>query len=78
MLAEVALGRACCARSNMTREMRHWLPPDDAAAYEGHRYRTCAIVGNSGVARLTAYGADIDAHEAVFRMNQARPPRRQR
>eukprot|EP00873_Tetraselmis_striata_P044932 jgi/Tetstr1/465196/TSEL_009903.t1 len=56
---------------NATKEMRHWLPADDASAYEGHRYRTCAIVGNSGVARLTAYGADIDAHDAVFRMNQA-------
>lgn len=30
-------------------------------------------MGNSGVARLTAYGADIDAHDAVFRMNQVSP-----
>lgn len=57
--------------ANMTNEMQKWLPTDDSAAYESYKYRTCAIVGNSGVARLTAYGADIDAHDAVFRMNQA-------
>jgi hypothetical protein len=33
------------------------------------RHRTCAVVGASGLLRLQEYGAEIDAHEAVFRIN---------
>ena len=29
------------------------------------RYRTCAVVGSSGSLRGGAYGAAIDAHDAV-------------
>ena len=35
------------------------------------RYRTCAVVGSSGNLRGTAYGAAIDAHDAVIRVNAA-------
>uniref|UniRef100_A0A061RC82 Cmp-n-acetylneuraminate-beta-galactosamide-alpha--sialyltransferase 1 n=1 Tax=Tetraselmis sp. GSL018 TaxID=582737 RepID=A0A061RC82_9CHLO len=56
---------------NATEALRPMLPVDENKAHEGHRFRTCAVVGNSGIARLTAFGSDIDAHEAVFRMNQA-------
>jgi len=38
---------------------------------EAKRHRSCAIVGNSGVLRGAGWGAHIDAHEAVFRMNYA-------
>ena len=51
----------------MLPEILEILPKDDAEAYEGHTFRSCAVVGNSGVARMTAYGADIDGHDAVFR-----------
>jgi hypothetical protein len=47
------------------------IPPDEAAAMQGHQYRTCAVVGSSGILRKTAYGAMIDAADAVFRVNQA-------
>eukprot|EP00899_Mesostigma_viride_P008182 jgi/Mesvir1/17365/Mv08675-RA.1 len=33
------------------------------------RFRTCAVVGNSGVLTLTRYGAAIERHDAVFRFN---------
>ncbi|KAK3278783.1 hypothetical protein CYMTET_13300 [Cymbomonas tetramitiformis] len=46
------------------------LPSDALEASEGLKYTTCAVVGNSGILRKTAYGADIDAHDAVIRLNQ--------
>lgn len=35
------------------------------------RWRRCAVVGNSGHLLGTAYGAEIDAHDVVMRINQA-------
>lgn len=35
------------------------------------RFKTCAVVGNSGVVLLRENGAEIDAHDAVFRINMA-------
>ena len=34
-------------------------------------YKTCAVVGNSGIVLLKEKGEEIDAHEAVFRLNLA-------
>ena len=39
------------------------------------RYKTCALVGNSGTNIGTGHGADIDRHDAVIRINYA-PTRR--
>jgi hypothetical protein len=33
--------------------------------------RSCAIVGNSGMLRLTEFGRSIDSHDTVVRVNQA-------
>lgn len=35
---------------------------------------SCAVVGNSGTLKLDDLGAEIDAHDAVFRVNHAPPP----
>ena len=35
------------------------------------RHDTCAVVGNSGVLLSSERGAEIDAHEAVLRINYA-------
>ena len=38
------------------------------------RFTTCAVVGNSGTLKLASLGAEIDGHDAVFRVNHAPPP----
>ena len=38
------------------------------------RFRSCAVVGNSGTLRLRKLGHEIDQHDAVFRVNHAPPP----
>ena len=35
------------------------------------RYSSCAVVGNSGSLLRHRHGADIDAHDAQLRLNQA-------
>ncbi|QDZ24308.1 sialyltransferase [Chloropicon primus] len=34
------------------------------------RYKSCALVGNAGIARAANFGETIDKHEAVLRINQ--------
>ncbi|XP_060173657.1 beta-1,6-galactosyltransferase GALT29A isoform X1 [Lycium barbarum] len=36
------------------------------------RYKSCAVVGNSGILLKSVYGELIDTHEAVIRLNNAR------
>nr|XP_009770827.1 PREDICTED: CMP-N-acetylneuraminate-beta-galactosamide-alpha-2,3-sialyltransferase 1 isoform X5 [Nicotiana sylvestris] len=36
------------------------------------RYKSCAVVGNSGILLKSQYGELIDSHEAVIRLNNAR------
>jgi hypothetical protein len=51
------------------------LPRSSAAILRGtsafKRWGRCAVVGNSGHLLRTAYGAEIDAHDVVMRINQA-------
>eukprot|EP00976_Prorocentrum_cordatum_P086804 1186642-Prorocentrum_minimum.AAC.1 len=56
------------------------LPEDDDAFLARRRRKgqsvkaamgTCAIVGNSGALLYRQYGVDIDAHDVVYRFNQA-------
>ena len=61
-------GRGLAAEADANPDL---LPPDEAAAISGHMYRTCSVVGSSGILRKTAYGAMIDSADAVFRINQA-------
>lgn len=43
----------------------------DAAANQQRLWRSCAVVGSSGLLALRPQGARIDRHDAVFRMNGA-------
>uniref|UniRef100_A0A061S3I5 Alpha-N-acetyl-neuraminate alpha-2,8-sialyltransferase (Sialyltransferase 8E) n=1 Tax=Tetraselmis sp. GSL018 TaxID=582737 RepID=A0A061S3I5_9CHLO len=52
---------------HVTHEMRALLP-DSCPSF---RWRSCAIVGNSGTLRFGSFGADIDGHDMVYRFNQA-------
>lgn len=52
---------------NVDRMLYHVIPEEDTK----QRYATCAIVGNSGSMLNHEYGHDIDAHEMVYRFNQA-------
>lgn len=51
----------------ITKQLYDNLPPSDPK----WGYKTCAIVGNSGSLLLGSHGEEIDAHEAVLRMNNA-------
>ena len=52
---------------NVDRMLYHVIPEEDVKV----RYSSCAIVGNSGSMLNRDYGHDIDAHEVVYRFNQA-------
>jgi len=56
-------------RPVITRGQLDLLPPEDIMADK--IYNTCAIVGNSGLNLVHKDGAEIDAHDAVFRFNSA-------
>lgn len=47
------------------------LPPDGNRFWRHLKWRTCAVVGNAGHLKLARYGSAIDAHDVVFRINQA-------
>lgn len=53
----------------VTAELRHLLPEQDPFAPIAHK--TCAVVGSGGILLNEPFGAEIDAHDAVFRFNVA-------
>ena len=46
----------------------------NATVPQQQRFGTCAVVGNSGTLLLRELGDEIDAHDAVFRVNHAPVP----
>ena len=54
----------------MTKELRQVLPKQDPFLHPKKvMYGTCAVVGNSGTLLFHPFGPDIDAHDAVLRLN---------
>eukprot|EP00976_Prorocentrum_cordatum_P004603 90481-Prorocentrum_minimum.AAC.1 len=41
------------------------------APVAARKWGTCALVGNSGMLRMAEFGASIDSHDTVLRVNQA-------
>ncbi|ESW04412.1 hypothetical protein PHAVU_011G093000 [Phaseolus vulgaris] len=59
--------------SELTRSIK--LPIDSlnkVVTNDKRKYSSCAVVGNSGILLNRDYGSEIDAHEAVIRLNNAR------
>lgn len=54
----------------MTRDVYKHLPKSSPVP-QGTRYRSCAVVGNSGIMLNSSCGKDIDKHDYVFRCNLA-------
>jgi len=51
------------------------LPPEPTAVLGQYDWGSCAVVGNSGGLTVgAAYGAAIDSHATVLRLNQVRSP----
>eukprot|EP00873_Tetraselmis_striata_P039599 jgi/Tetstr1/459863/TSEL_000448.t1 len=52
---------------HVNQEMRDLLPEE----CPDQRWRTCAMVGNSGTLMFGRFGAEIDKHDMIYRFNQA-------
>ena len=62
--------------SEATAQMESYEIPEEMAevlpdACPSRRFTTCAVVGNSGTALFEQLGREIDAHQMVYRFNQA-------
>ncbi|XRA99842.1 sialyltransferase [Pycnococcus provasolii] len=50
--------------------VRASLPSSMSAITSAFAFKTCAVVGNGGALLYTRYGAAIDAHDTIWRVNQ--------
>ncbi|WVZ02429.1 hypothetical protein V8G54_023235 [Vigna mungo] len=59
--------------SELTRSVKLPIDSHNKVVTDGkNRYSSCAVVGNSGILLNRDYGSEIDAHEFVIRLNNAR------
>lgn len=61
--------------SNLANEVKVSIDEYNGKKGSTTRYKTCAVVGNSGILLKTIHGQLIDSHEAVIRLNNARTKR---
>ncbi|KAJ3675621.1 hypothetical protein LUZ60_004663 [Juncus effusus] len=64
------LGADKCYNKSLCEEILHPILPAKAP-FHPRQFKTCAVVGNSGDLLKTEFGEEIDAHDAVFRDNEA-------
>ncbi|KAL7115992.1 hypothetical protein ACP275_04G215600 [Erythranthe tilingii] len=60
------------AMSDLVNEIRVPIDEFNGEKSSKGRYKSCAVVGNSGILMKSEYGKLIDSHEAVIRLNNAR------
>lgn len=58
--------------SEMVNQVKGSIDRYNGAMNSKRKYRTCAVVGNSGILLNSENGKLIDSHEAVIRLNNAR------
>ncbi|KAI3461300.1 hypothetical protein Pfo_017963 [Paulownia fortunei] len=58
--------------SDMVTEIKVLIDEYNGDKGSRRKYKTCAVVGNSGILLKSGYGKLIDSHEAVIRLNNAR------
>lgn len=58
--------------SELVKEIKFSIDEFNGGKGSGERYRSCAVVGNSGILLKGDFGKAIDSHEAVIRLNNAR------
>ena len=68
--------RVLCTPFPCTLQLKYpHLLPESAESLQHHfGFNSCAIVGNSGSLLYTKFGAVIDKHDVVFRLNQVGLP----
>lgn len=64
------LGADKCYNRTLCEELLSVLLPAKPP-FHPRQFATCAVVGNSGDLLKTEFGQEIDAHDAVFRDNEA-------
>ncbi|GLT82025.1 hypothetical protein SLE2022_004400 [Rubroshorea leprosula] len=57
---------------DLVRLVKHPLDRHNGLVSSDKKYKSCAVVGNSGILLNTNYGELIDSHEVVIRLNNAR------
>ncbi|GER36565.1 Beta-galactoside alpha-2,6-sialyltransferase [Striga asiatica] len=58
--------------SGLTNEVKSLIDEHNGKNGSIKPYKSCAVVGNSGILLKSEYGKKIDSHEAVIRLNNAR------
>jgi hypothetical protein len=70
LLFKICSGADKCYNRTLCNELLSILLPAKPP-FNPRQFATCAVVGNSGDLLKTEFGQEIDAHDAVFRDNEA-------